>query len=266
MEAQRVWRERMEAEPVRFLGRRARAAPRRGPDAGRARSSTRTPEGIAFVPNATTGVVDRPRLAPLPARRRAARRRTTSTTRRSTRSEPAAERDGATRRDRAGSRSRSHDPSEARRGATCTRSTPRTRLALVSHVTSPDRPGPAGRARSSASSTGGASTRSSTARTRPGMVAGRPRRARRRVLDRQRPQVAVRAEGLGRAPRPRRPAGPASARSSSRHGAQRRPRPTGRGSGSCSTGRAPPTRRPTSRCPPRSGTSAASTTTAGRAS
>ena len=55
LEAQRVWRERMEAEPVRFLDRELE--PRLDDvrnEVGRFLSAD--PEGIAFVPNATTGV------------------------------------------------------------------------------------------------------------------------------------------------------------------------------------------------------------------
>src|SRR6187455_1408532 len=55
MEAQRVWRERMEAEPVRFLSRELE----RHLDEARMRVATflnADAEGIAFVPNATTGV------------------------------------------------------------------------------------------------------------------------------------------------------------------------------------------------------------------
>ena len=55
LEAQRVWRERLEAEPVRFLDRELE--PRL--DEVRlevARFLHADPEGIVFVPNATTGV------------------------------------------------------------------------------------------------------------------------------------------------------------------------------------------------------------------
>jgi isopenicillin-N epimerase len=55
LEAQRVWRERMEAQPVRFLGRELEAHL----DDARLRVAQflrADPEGIAFVPNATTGV------------------------------------------------------------------------------------------------------------------------------------------------------------------------------------------------------------------
>ena len=75
LEAQRVWRDRMEARAGPVPRPRARAPPRRGPARGRPVPATRDPEGIAFVPNATTGVVHRPRVAPVRARRRAAGRR-----------------------------------------------------------------------------------------------------------------------------------------------------------------------------------------------
>ncbi|MEO5965006.1 MAG: aminotransferase class V-fold PLP-dependent enzyme [Candidatus Limnocylindrales bacterium] len=55
LEAQKVWREAMETEPVRFLDRELE----RHLDDARARLATflhADPDGIAFVPNATTGV------------------------------------------------------------------------------------------------------------------------------------------------------------------------------------------------------------------
>jgi isopenicillin-N epimerase len=55
LEAQRVWRERLEAQPVRFLARELE----RHLDEARRRVAAflnADPEGIAFVPNATTGV------------------------------------------------------------------------------------------------------------------------------------------------------------------------------------------------------------------
>ena len=55
LEAQRVWRERMEAQPVRFLGRELE----RHLDEARQRVAVflkADADGIAFVPNATTGV------------------------------------------------------------------------------------------------------------------------------------------------------------------------------------------------------------------
>ena len=53
---QRAWRDRLEAEPVRFLTRRPAAAcsTRRGRRSGRFLGAD--PDGLAFVPNATTGV------------------------------------------------------------------------------------------------------------------------------------------------------------------------------------------------------------------
>jgi isopenicillin-N epimerase len=133
LEAQRVWRERMEAEPVRFLDRELEVHL----DETRSRLGAflrADPEGIVFVPNATTGV---------------------STVLASLRFEPgdellasdheynaslnalrgAAARDGAIVRI-------VHipfpirDPSQAVE-AYLQAVTPRTRLALVSHVTSP---------------------------------------------------------------------------------------------------------------------------------
>jgi isopenicillin-N epimerase len=55
LEAQRAWRDRMEAEPVRFLGGELEALL----DATRAEVAAflgADPDGLAFVPNATTGV------------------------------------------------------------------------------------------------------------------------------------------------------------------------------------------------------------------
>jgi isopenicillin-N epimerase len=55
LEAQRVWRERMEAQPVRFLGRELETHL----DEARLRVGQflrADADGIAFVPNATTGV------------------------------------------------------------------------------------------------------------------------------------------------------------------------------------------------------------------
>jgi isopenicillin-N epimerase len=133
MEAQRVWRERMEAEPARFLGRELE----RHLDEARMRVATflnADAEGIAFVPNATTGVStvlaslrfeagdellasDHEYNATLNALR------------------AAAERDGATLRI-IRIPFPIHDPSEALE-AYVHAVTERTRFALVSHVTSP---------------------------------------------------------------------------------------------------------------------------------
>ena len=128
------WRDRMEAEPVRFLGRSLQVAARRR---ARRRSAVprRGPGGLAFVPNATTGVstvLDSLRFEPgdellttdheynatLNALRTVARR------------------DGAPSRRSPASRSRSAARTRSSRRSS-TAVTPRTRLALISHVTSP---------------------------------------------------------------------------------------------------------------------------------
>jgi isopenicillin-N epimerase len=124
LEAQRAWRDRLEREPVRFLGReleghldeaRAEVAAFLGAD----------PDGLAFVPNATTGVStvlaslasDHEYNATLNALR------------------AAAERDRA-RVVLVGIPFPIEDPSRVLE-AYLEAVTPRTRLALISHVTSP---------------------------------------------------------------------------------------------------------------------------------
>jgi isopenicillin-N epimerase len=133
MEAQRVWRERMEAEPVRFLSRELE----RHLDEARMRVATflnADAEGIAFVPNATTGVSTV--LASLrfqPGDELLASDHEYNATLNALRA--AAERDGATVRI-VRIPFPIHDPSEAVE-AYVHAVTPRTRFALVSHVTSP---------------------------------------------------------------------------------------------------------------------------------
>jgi len=133
MEAQRVWRERMEAEPVRFLGRELE----RHLDEARMRVAAflnADAEGIAFVPNATTGVSTV--LASLrfqPGDELLASDHEYNATLNALRA--AAERDGATLRI-VRIPFPIHDPSEAVE-AYVHAVTPRTRFALVSHVTSP---------------------------------------------------------------------------------------------------------------------------------
>ena len=261
LEAQRVWRERMEAEPVRFLGRELERAPRRGPPRGRARSSTPTPRASRSCPT----------------RRRASRRSS-----RRCRFQPgdellagdheynatlnalraAAERDGAVVRI-VRVPFPIHDPSRGRRGVPPGRDAadavrPRQPRDLA------DRPRAARSTRSSRElDRRGVDTLVDAAHA-PGHGGGRPRRARRRVLDGQRPQVAVRAEGRRHAPRPRRPPG---RRPPARDLARRQRRPAG------PVALPPPVRLAGHRRPDsvplaarrRSATSAASTTTAGRA-
>ncbi len=133
LEAQRAWRERMEAEPVRFLDRELEGHL----DSVRsevARFLNGDPEGIAFVPNATTGVSTV--LASLRFRagdELLAGDHEYNATLNAMRA--AAERDGA-RLVMARIPFPIHDPSAAAE-AYLEAVTPRTRLVLVSHVTSP---------------------------------------------------------------------------------------------------------------------------------
>ncbi len=133
LEAQRVWRERMEAEPVRFLDRELE--PRLDDvrnEVGRFLSAD--PEGFAFVPNATTGVSTV--LASLrfePGDELLAGDHEYNATLNAMRA--AAERDGATLRV-VRVPFPIQEPSQAVE-AYLEAVTPRTRFALVSHVTSP---------------------------------------------------------------------------------------------------------------------------------
>ncbi len=134
LEAQRRWRDRLEAEPVRFLVREldgALADVRR--ELGRFVGAD--PDDLAFVPNATARREHRPALAAVRARRRAPghrprvqRQPQRPPRRRRTRRRP----DGPGPR----SRSRSAGPADVLE-AILAAVTPRTRLVLVSHVTSP---------------------------------------------------------------------------------------------------------------------------------
>jgi isopenicillin-N epimerase len=133
LEAQRVWRERLEAEPVRFLDRELE--PRMDDvrhEVGRFLSAD--PEGIVFVPNATTGVSTV--LASLrfePGDELLAGDHEYNATLNAMRA--AAERDGATLRI-VRVPFPIQEPSQAVE-AYLEAVTPRTRFALVSHVTSP---------------------------------------------------------------------------------------------------------------------------------
>ena len=133
LEAQRAWRDRMEAEPVRFLDGEL------GPllDAVRAEVAAflhAEPDGIAFVPNATTGVSTV--LASLrfsPGDELLAGDHEYNATLNALRA--AAERDGA-RVVLAHIPFPVHDPAQAAE-AYLEAVTPKTRFALVSHITSP---------------------------------------------------------------------------------------------------------------------------------
>ena len=133
LEAQRAWRDRMEAEPVRFLDRELEPLL----DAVRAEVAeflNGDPDGIAFVPNATTGVSTV--LASLrfaPGDELLAGDHEYNATLNALRA--AAERDGA-RVVLCRIPFPIHDPAQAVE-AYLEAVTPRTRLALVSQVTSP---------------------------------------------------------------------------------------------------------------------------------
>ena len=133
LEAQRAWRDRLEAEPVRFLARELEPLL----DAVRAEVGAflhADPDGIAFVPNATTGVSTV--LASLrfqPGDELLAGDHEYNATLNALRA--AADRDGA-KVTLCHVPFPIHDPAQAVE-AYLEAVTPRTRLALVSHVTSP---------------------------------------------------------------------------------------------------------------------------------
>ena len=202
LEAQRAWRDRLEREPVRFLDRELEGHL----DAARSDVAAflgADPEGLAFVPNTTTGVstvlasrrfgpgdellaCDHEYNATLNALRAAAAR------------------DGATvvivrvpfpvR-----------DPSEIVE-AFLEAVTPRTRLAMVSHVTSPTALVMPVAALVRELDRRGVDTLVDGAHA-PGMLPVDLDGPGGGLLDGQRAQVAVCPEGLGRPPRPRRPPG-----------------------------------------------------------
>ncbi len=133
LEAQRAWRERMEADPVRFLDRELEG---HLDDVRRelAQFLHADPEGIAFVPNATTAVSTvLGSLRFQPGDELIAGNHEYNATLNAMRS--AAERDGA-RLTVVRIPFPVHDPAEAVE-AYLEAVTPRTRLALVSQVTSP---------------------------------------------------------------------------------------------------------------------------------
>lgn len=133
LEAQRAWRERMEAEPVRFLDRELEG---HLDDVRRelARFLNADPDGIAFVPNATTGVSTVLKsLRFQPGDELLASNHEYNATLNALR--VTAARDGA-RVVIARIPFPIHDPAEAI-DAYLDAVTPRTRLALVSQVTSP---------------------------------------------------------------------------------------------------------------------------------
>ncbi len=135
---------------------------------------------------------------------------------------------------------------------------------MISHVTSPTGPRlPDRRDRGGARPPGHRHARGR--RPRPGHGPSRRHGDRRRLLHGQLPQVAVRAEGNGDPPRSPRSPGRPSGRWRSPM-APTRLAPTARLSASSSTGRAPPIRRATWRCRPRSGSWARCCRAAGRRS
>ena len=226
--------------PRRGAGGSPRPGPRRAGGVPGCRSRT-TSRSCPTRRPASTRSCDR--CASSPATRSSSP--TTSTTRRSTRrgTSPSGTARGSSPPE---CRSRSTDPAQVTEAVLgCV--TPRTRLALISHVTSPtalvfpiaDVVGELARR--------GIDTLVDGAHA-PGHGAARPRRARCRLLHRQLPQVALRAQGLGV---PARPARPPDRHPAARHlpRRQRATRPTARAFGSSSTGPARPTRRRTSPLP-----------------